>query len=168
MMHLWMHATLEEAIVYIPTFSISFSPIVLVLTRWVMKAESRARSLSTWILWLNMEMYIDHPGPKLIFLYWATHSEQEGVEQDHGFAQSALQPVHRGCSCFLGTKWDGTSIWSKCWPKPMLWLQHLYDYSCFYVDLIKTGPFTKDLGFYIVVERDGDKPERCLVCKLAL
>lgn len=68
-----MHATLEEPIVYVPTFSISFSPILLVLTRWVMKAESRIRSLSTRILWLNMEMRIDHLSPKLIFQYWATH-----------------------------------------------------------------------------------------------
>ena len=36
-----------------------------------------------------------------------SHSEQEGMQQDHGFAQSAqrVQPVHRGCSCFLGTRW---------------------------------------------------------------
>lgn len=57
-----------------------------------------------------------------------SHSEQEGVEQNRGFAQSALQPVHGGCSCSLGTKWNGRSISSRCWPKPMLWLQNSYDY----------------------------------------
>lgn len=72
-----------------------------------------------------------------------------------------------GCSCFVGTKWDGTSVWSRCWPKTLLWLQHLleFDYSCFYVDLIKTGSFTEDWGFDMVVEHSGDKPEWCFVCK---
>lgn len=40
----------------------------------------------------------------------ASHSEQEGMQQDHGFAQSALQPVHRGMEFFPGNKMG----WHKC------------------------------------------------------
>lgn len=163
-MHLWMHATSKEEIFYIPTFPISFFPIIFVLTKWVVKTESRIRSLSTWLLWLSMEMYIDHLGAKLLLMYWATHL----IQSKKGCNKSAPQPVHRGCSYFLGAKWGWHKHLIQVLVKNHTSAPYLYDYSCFYVDLIKTGPFTKDWGFYIVVKHDGDKPVRCLVCKVSL
>lgn len=69
-----------------------YSSTAFILTKRVMKPESRIRSLSMRILWLSMEMYRSSGcQADVSILSNICHSEQEGMQQDHGFAQSALQ-----------------------------------------------------------------------------
>lgn len=90
-----------------------------------------------------------------------SHSERGGVQGNHSLALCT-----EGAVFSKQQSEGGTKVSSRCWPKNMLWLQHFY--SCFDADFIKTGPFTKDWGFYEVVEHDGNKPQRLLVYRLPL